>query len=153
MWSGCWSVTAPLRGRMSKRSALGCLRTPAPYQGDNPAMPKAANCSDLSTEAAHLAQFQSDHARTLRRDAERLCEKLSKEPDVRCCFWDFELEHGRHVHFVENADTGELLTILHAVDSRKVTPEEWAALWGTDVESERARRRQIAADKLDPGAL
>ena len=95
--------------------------------------------------AAHAAQFETEHARALRRDAEHLCEKVSAAGDARCRIWDFELEHGRRVHFIENADTGELLSVLHVVDRTKVTPEEWAALWGTAVEDERAWRRQVAS--------
>lgn len=94
--------------------------------------------------AAHLAQFGTEHACTLRREAERLCDRLAVAGDVECRLWAFELEHGRSVHFIENAETGELFSVLHAADRRKVTPDEWSALWGTDVDAERAWRQEVA---------
>jgi hypothetical protein len=48
------------------------------------------------------------------------------------------------VTVIESAETGELLTILHTVDQRKVPAEEWAALWGINVEAVRAWRRELA---------
>lgn len=95
--------------------------------------------------AAPLARFDSDHARALRSETERLCERLANAGDVWCRLWSFELAHGRDVLFFEDADSGELYGIIHAVHAGKVTAEEWAALWGTDPEAERAWRAQMAS--------
>jgi hypothetical protein len=94
-----------------------------------------------------VSRFDTEHARRLRGDTERLCEKLSVAGDVRCRLWSFELERGRHLLLVESAGPGDLLGVLHTVSRTKTTPEEWAALWGTDVESERAYR-QLGAQMI-----
>jgi hypothetical protein len=91
--------------------------------------------------AEHLARFQTEHARRLRRDCETFCKNLERVGDVRCRFSTFDLDHGRELSFIEHDDTHELLGVLHTVKRGAVTPEEWASLWGTDVADEYERRR------------
>jgi len=94
--------------------------------------------------AEWLTRFESDHARALRSDTERFCDRLAIAGDVECRMWTFAFGRGRLLLLVENAQTGELLGVLHPMGSFKLSAEEWAALWGTDPAEERAWRRTLA---------
>jgi hypothetical protein len=140
-----WEVAAVREGL---RSGTCDLASNAPWVSSGTGLLAA-----YRRRAEWLARFGTEHARALRRDTERLCVRLAAAGDVRCRTWTFDLGRGRSVQFFEDAQTGEPFGVLRTVDHRKVTAEEWAALWGVDLQEARAWRRTLgrAVGRALPG--
>jgi hypothetical protein len=79
--------------------------------------------------AVHLARFNARHARELRDDVLRFCERLTAAPGTTAHWWVFRLPDGVHYNFVERSGNHELLGALRTVSKLEVPAEEWDRLW------------------------
>jgi hypothetical protein len=79
--------------------------------------------------AAHLARFKAQHARELRDDVLRFCERLSASPGATAHWWVFRMADALHYNFVEHAGSHQLLGAMRTVSKLEVPAEEWDRLW------------------------
>ena len=93
----------------------------------------AVSCDELLTiyrhRAVHLARFNARHARELREDVLRFCERLAASPGATAHWWVFRMADAVHYNFVERSGTHELLGALRTVSKLEVPAEAWDRLW------------------------
>ena len=80
--------------------------------------------------ADHLAKFETDHARTLRRDVLVFVGNLEASRQDQFRLWAFSMPDGVTFHFVEQHPSGRLLGCLRTVSKLAVSNADWQELWG-----------------------
>jgi len=78
----------------------------------------------------HLKQFQTKHSERLRKDVLEMLERMSKTPDAKVGYWNFNKEPNISFDIFVNVDTQEIFGCNKGFDKRLTPEDEWNELWG-----------------------
>ena len=74
----------------------------------------------------------TEHARQMLSDVSAYVKELEKAPDDFIMLWDIAFDQKSSYALFEGVKSGRFLGCIYGVDKRKVSEDEWAALWAGD---------------------
>ncbi len=78
----------------------------------------------------HLRQFQTEHSENLRKDVLEILEKMSKTPNAKDRYWNFNKKPNVSFNVFENVETQEIFGCTKGFDKRLTSNNEWEEIWG-----------------------
>jgi len=78
----------------------------------------------------HLKQFQTEHSERLRKDVLEMLKRMSKTPDAKVGYWNFNKEPNISFAVFVDVDTQEIFGCTRGVDKRLTPEDESEEVWG-----------------------